>query len=360
MDYANEPQHSPQLEVRGIHPFNAEPKASALVEAKITPDNLFYCRNHGPVRQLGADDFVVTINGNGVEERKFTANEIRNTFPKAEVVAVLQCAGNRPKEMKEIKKPDGILWEDAVVANVKWSGVRLCDVLKHLGVSAEEKNEHVCFASNATKCENDVNYGGSIPLSRALDPASDVLLAFEMNDEPLTPDHGGPIRVVVPGFLGARWVKWLDTITISSEESQNYYQQRDYKVLPPQVDTSEEVAGLPKHPSMTTMPLNSIVATIIRPTPTSALIKGYATPGPNGNVTKVEISTDHGVSWTPTQITYQEGKWSWTLWEVLLENVGEKGQVWSRATDESGEMQKEECEWNVRGVAYNPWGYGEW
>lgn len=194
-----------------------------------------------------------------------------------------------------------------------------------------------------------------------------------MNDEPLTPDRGGPLRLVVPGYLGARWVKWLDTITVSPHESPNYYQQRDYKILPPTIET--KAAALPlwsKYPCMTSLPVNSVVASII-PVPSASAVgkytlavKGYATPSAHAQIVRVEVSTDSGVTWLPARITYQEGRWSWTLWQATLEVSCEDGQadkggkVWSRATDESGDCQAQEGVWNLRGVGFNSWGVSEW
>ncbi|KAJ7475668.1 Oxidoreductase, molybdopterin-binding domain-containing protein [Mycena latifolia] len=366
MNYIDEPQHSDLLTVQGTEPYNAEPPAEALVEFDRTPEDLVYCRNHGPVCEFPEDTYVITVKSADAAPLRISMNEIRS-FPKAEVVAVLQCAGNRRKEMGAIKPVNGVAWADGVVANCKWGGARLCDVLKRTGLQVD-RYAHVSFSSYATLCQDDEYYGASIPLKKAMTLEDDVLLAYEMNDEILSADHGGPLRVVVPGYLGARWVKWVDTIILSHTESPNYYQQRDYKILPPEVDS--KAAALPlwsKYPSMTALPLNSVVASVTAtPMPSSGLVslyvKGYALPGPLscGRVSAVEVSVDEGATWISATITYQEGKWSWTLWELVVDGVASTGTVYSRAKDEMGGVQKREGNWNLRGVAFTGWSSRKW
>ncbi|KAG7089676.1 hypothetical protein E1B28_011335 [Marasmius oreades] len=264
--------------------------------------------------------------------------------------------------MGAIKPVHGVNWLDGVLANCTWGGVRLRDVLEHIGVQTNSNNPmHVCFASYATPCQDDTYYGASVPLEKAMSLEDDVLLAYEMNDEPLSAEHGGPVRVIVPGYLGARWVKWLDNVNVSTQESPNFYQQRDYRILPPHVETKEQAKDYwPKCPSMAALPLNSVVATVYRLSPSTLFVKGYAVPGDAGNVETVEVTADQGATWVPAQITYQEGKWSWTLWEAEVESPAETGRVFCRATDSSGNVQKREGEWNMRGVAYSAWSSRTW
>ncbi|KIY68834.1 molybdopterin binding oxidoreductase [Cylindrobasidium torrendii FP15055 ss-10] len=361
MDFSSEPPHSRLLRVQGREPFNAEPPSSSLVNHHITPVELVYNRNHGPVRILDEHSHSIQIQDE-IHAKNMTISlpELKS-LPRASVVAAHQCAGNRRNEMGKIKPVTGTGWDDGVVANCRWDGVRLRDVLVHVGVPYAE-DLHVCFASHAAPCQDDKYYGASIPMKRAYALESDVLLAYEMNEEPIPSDHGGPLRVVVPGVVGARWVKWVDTLTISAHESPNAYQQRDYKVLPPNVDSIEAAGPVwARYPPLMTLPLNSVVATVDHDLQHGRLVvKGYATPSDEGNITVVDVSTDDGKTWVPARIVYQEGKWSWTLWEVELFDVQLHGVVLSRATDASGNVQNRECEWNFRGVAYNAWGRREW
>jgi sulfite oxidase len=92
----------------------------------------------------------------------------------------------------------------------------------------------------------------------------------------------------------------------------------------------------------------------------SLLVKGYATHYMDSIIKTVEVTIDGGEHWQPATITYQEGKWSWTLWEVLVDDVPEHGIVHCRAWDSNSNVQPRECKWNLRGVAYNPWGIGRW
>ena len=199
-----------------------------------------------------------------------------------------------------------------------------------------------------------------------------------MNGATLDIHHGGPVRIVAPGLLGARWVKWVDSIIVSQEESQNWYQQHDYKILPSSVTSPEEAQPLwKKYPAMTQMPLNSVIASIIPIHDESTTcarrqvhVTGYAIRGSAGPIVDVEVSSDLGESWRKANITYQEGKWSWALWEIVLDTHaleetstkagGQSRILHSRARDAGGNVQEKEGNWNIRGVAYNAWGRGSW
>lgn len=277
----------------------------------------------------------------------------------------------------KLKEVNGIDWFDGAVMNCKWRGPLLRDVLTKAGIDVAEerwKDAHVAFACFQTPCQDDEWYGASIPLSRAMDPASSVILALEMNDEALPPNHGAPVRVVTPGIAGARSVKWLDRITVQMDESPNYYQQHDYKILPPEADSKENAEKWwSKVPAIQDMPVNSVIgvpkmdAKVQRDEEGRIEVKGYALPsGADGPISKVEVSVDGGESWVNAELfgDYEDNekdadlKWAWCLWSAKVKiEKGVKKTILSRATDSAGNTQCRCPQWNFRGVAYN--GYGE-
>lgn len=193
-----------------------------------------------------------------------------------------------------------------------------------------------------------------------------------MNSKPLQPAYGYPVRVVVPGVAGARWVKWLDTISVVPDESPNFYQQHDYKILPPEALTWEIAEEYwPKVPAMQCMPVNSVVAvpdddsTVYLPPSGELEIKGFAVPfGADGPVARVEVSVDGGKTWVDAELDYgpydsnkSKNKWAWVLWRAAIKvEKGRNKTIYSRATDAGGNTQQEMSPWNLRGVGYN--GYG--
>ena len=289
----------------------------------------------------------------------------------------------------------GIDWGGGAVINAKWGGVLLRDVLLEAGLKPDDalgyEGLHVHFSSSQPT-QDDSYYGASIPLSVAMDPDRSCLLALSMNGETLTAKHGYPLRVIVPGIIGARSVKWLEEITISSHESTNHYQKRDYKVLTGEVverieaaETKEEKGQIMEEvEAMGDNPVNSVVAVpakdgdvLHRDEQGKVYVRGYAIPkGKDGPVVKVEVSINRGRSWldadiidggdkNTTQATNKgsgegRGKFAWVLWECHFPVGGDEPKedvsIWSKATDQGGntmDVEYPEGNWNLRGVGYN-------
>lgn len=352
-------------------PLNREPEVEELISSFLTYKN-GYDRNHCLIPSIQADEHYVRIDGAVNNPLNLSISDLQNDFKQHSVVCALQCAGNRRHTMRtKLKEVSGIDWFDGAVMNCKWTGPRLRDILDRAEVSLshdEQKRAYTAFSCESVVCQEDTWYGASVELQRAMSPDAEIILALEMNDEPLSANHGYPVRVITPGVAGARAVKWLDRITVQTTESSNHYQQRDYKVLPPEVvdaETAEKFWDLT--PGVQEMPVNSVVASprngsSVQQDPEGKIVvRGYALPsGDDGPIAKVEVSVDGGKSWEQTDLLHQSGesKWSWTLWEAKIKvEPGNDRTIYSRATDQAGNVQPEEPMWNLRGVCYN--GYGE-
>src|ERR1700694_4024414 len=223
-----------QLIVHQEQPLNAEPPGDLLRQSFLTPQEHFYVRTHGSIPAVDPTSYRLLITGMVQGKRELSLDELRSMSPVHTVTATLECAGNRRDELMAVKPiPGEVPWGADVIGTAKWRGVPLREVLQAVGVEADAR--HVAFTSlDEAQFEGEkVSYGSSIALEKALSP--DVLLAYEMNDEPLAPEHGFPLRVIVPGYIGARSVKWLREISLQEHPSTNPYQARDYKIFPPEI-----------------------------------------------------------------------------------------------------------------------------
>lgn len=329
---------------------------------------IFYIRNHLPVPKVNISEYELEVEVEGKDSAKsFTFDELKKKYPKTEVVAAIMCGGNRRSEMAHIKEIKGLTWSAGAVGNAVWGGVRLCDVLKEMGVKSDEVS-HVQFEGLDTD-PTSTPYGASIPLSKAMDERSDVLLAYEMNGQPLTEDHGYPVRVIVPGVVGARNVKWLGKIIVSKDESSSHWQQNDYKTFNPSVDW--DTVDFTKSPAIQHMPVTSAICS---PSPDEEFVKivdnhvevrGYAWSGGGNRIIRVDLTGDKGESWHSAELEQMPDSenvgygrhFGWTLWtaKIPISEDQQMIEIWSKATDSNNNTQPETFRntWNLRGVCGN-------
>ncbi|ORZ16674.1 Oxidoreductase, molybdopterin-binding domain-containing protein [Lobosporangium transversale] len=388
LDYSQDPPRilSNYL-VHAPKPFNAEPHLPLLINSgHITPTDVFFKRNHGPIPDIRLQDHRIYIgvqrqnqsNRNGltaapmdiVEWKVLTMDDIMNKWPKATITASLQCAGNRREGLAQVKEVKGVIWKAGTISNAVWAGPRLCDILRNVAGVPEDlhhemiRNYHVSFEAD-DHVKEDVCYGSSIPLRKAMDPLGDVILAYEMNGKPLTRDHGFPLRVIVPGYIGARSVKFLQKIVVQPQESNSFFQKLDYKILPPWVDASNVDSAWDLAPSLGEMNVQCVICTPMDKeiicSSKAITIKGYAIAGGGRAIYRVELSIDGGKTWeavdkleqTPDKISGMY--WSWALWEKKVLKLHTTSELVVRAYDSSGNMQPEFPVWNYRGVMNNAW-----
>ncbi|XP_077213361.1 nitrate reductase [NADH]-like [Tasmannia lanceolata] len=371
-------RHPSLIRLTGKHPFNSEPPLTKLMHhGFITPASIHYVRSHGAVPKANWDDWTVEICGLVKRPTKFTMSQLVNEFKPSEFPVTLVCAGNRRKEQNMVKQTIGFNWGSAGISTSVWCGVRLRDVLKRCGVFSRKKGAlNVCFeGAEDLPGGGGSKYGTSIRIEVAMDPSRDILIAYMQNMEVLTPDHGFPVRMIIPGFIGGRMVKWLKRIIVTTEESQNYYHYRDNKVLPSHVDDElanaeawwykpEYVINELNINSVVTSPgheeiLNLNSATMQKP----YKLRGYAYSGGGKKVTRVEVTMDGGDTWVVCSIERPEkpnkyGRyWCWCFWSLEVEvlDLLRSKEIAVRAWDETHNTQPEKLIWNLMGMMNNCW-----
>lgn len=346
----------PDTVVRETAPFNAEPEPAALAGHEITPIEAFYSRNHGPVPDVSTDDWRLTVDGLVTDVLDLAFDRLVSDFARYEVTATLQCAGNRREEFVAIRPiPGEDPWGPGATSTARWGGVRLADVLAAAGVG-DGAGLHVEFTAPdvAADATPEQAYGGSIPLRKAL--SGEVLLAWEMNGQPLPRLHGGPVRVVVPGFIGARSVKWVNRVTVRNKPSDNYFQADAYRLLPADADPADAAEGI----ALSSIGLNSA---ILSPADGEVLpagpiaVTGYALAGDDREIARVDVSADGGVTWRAADLSPSRGPWAWRLWTSTVDAVAGNLDVVARAWDDTGALQSESAAalWNPKGYANYSW-----
>ncbi|XP_074265086.1 nitrate reductase [NADH]-like [Silene latifolia] len=361
------------------HPFNSEPPLTRLMHhGFLTPVPLHYVRNHGPVPKATWEDWTVEVTGLVEKPTCFTMDQLVKEFQFREFPVTLVSAGNRRKEQNVVKETIiGVNWGPAAISTSIWRGVPLQDVLMRCGIMNPEKGAlNVCFEGADDLPEGGGSkYGTSLRREIALDPTRDIILAYKQNGEELSPDHGFPIRLIIPGVIGGRMVKWLKRIIVTTAESDNYYYYRENRVLPSHVDAelanSEEWWYKPEY-IINDLNINSVITTPCheeilpinaRTTQHPYTLRGYAYSGGGKKVTRVEVTMDSGETWKVAELDIQEkpskhGKyWCWCFWSLeveVLDLLGAK-EIAVRAWDETLNTQPEKLIWNLMGTMNNCW-----
>lgn len=304
------PRSSNLVRVTGKHPMNAEPDLSLLYDAGlITPNGLHYVRNHGPVPHILWETHQIDIQAGALT---LSMDDLIG-FDSINIPITIACDGNRRKELNMIRRSKGSDWGPGAVSCAYWKGVLLRDVLLAAGVeepltTRSLPRRWVNF-EGADKPSNG-KYATCIPLEYAMDPTNDVILAYEMNNQRLPPDHGYPVRVMIPGYVGGRCVKWLSKIWVSDKENDSYYHVYDNRVLPNFIiEKDSEFAETMFHHPSTICNEQNLNSVIVKPAQGEKIdlaevkkgqtyrIEGYAYDGGGCEVQRVEVSLDGGQNW---------------------------------------------------------------
>ena len=302
----------------------------------MTPNDRFFIRHHFPVPDVDAQSWSVRVDGALDTPFAVSLDELR-ALPAVTVSAVIECAGNGRAFMNGFAS--SIQWQLGGVGCATWTGVPLRSVLARAGLHANAVDVVFEGADHGPEAKlpgaPDIHFARSVPLATAM--RGDVILAYEMNGQPLTPDHGAPLRVIVPGWYGVTSVKWLSRITVSSRAFTGFFQSAEYTYW-----KRMSASRLERVP-VTTLEVKSEIA---RPYPGEEVAVGvpYRVSGAawtfDASITAVDVSTDGGRTWNPATLGATPDAHAWHAWEFEWTPEEEGGcTLMARATDSRGNVQ---------------------
>src|SRR5215213_442343 len=306
-----------------------------LVDRLTVPNELFFIRSNGPVSfDISPADWRLAVTGLVDSPLDLSLDDLQG-LPQRTVTAFLECSGD--SRSRFVPEAEGTPWGNTAIGNAEWIGTPLAAVLDLAGVQ-DGAVDVVSQGGDFPEMQR------GLPLDKALDP--DTLLVWSMNGEALPAPHGGPVRLLVPGWGGIASTKWLVGLEVIDHPFAGHYNSESYVLI----DEHEHVLE-----PVTTMPVKSVIA---EPLPNATLpagqhtIAGYAWSG-YGGITKVEVSTDGGATWNEAPITLEAGRLSWVRFDYPWTAIAGPALLRSRAYDERGLTQPDTVPWNAKGYLMN-------
>ena len=321
--------------MRSEDPLNLEMPFSML-DSFITPTKSFYVRTHFPIPAIDKDKWWLHVEGEVEKQLAINYQELLE-LESLTVPVTLECAGNNRNFLEP--KVKGVQWGLGAVGTAEWTGVPLSILLDRAALKPEAREVILEGADGGMledpKCPaGELKFARSVPLAKARE---DVLLAYKMNDADLPPEHGFPLRAIVPGRYAMASIKWLTRIIVTGRPFTGYYQTMDYAYW----TRRGEIAQL--------VPLSEmqVKAEIARPSEgeivaanSNVRVHGAAWTS-DGEITKVELSTDGGATWNETKLVGESKPNAWRLWEFDWRTPSKPGRasLIARAIDSNGRTQ---------------------
>jgi DMSO/TMAO reductase YedYZ molybdopterin-dependent catalytic subunit len=321
--------------VRSEEPLNLEMPFEKL-EGFLTPTESFYVRTHFPIPSIDRNAWWLHVEGD--VEKPFAINyEELLEFESVTISVTLECAGNNRSFLEP--KVKGVQWGLGAVGTAEWTGVPLSILLDRARVKANGY-EVILEGTDGGMLEDPksppggLKFARSIPLEKA---RADVLLAYKMNGSELPPQHGFPVRAIVPGWYAMASLKWLQRIIVTGQPFTGYYQTIDYAYWKRRGEIAERTP-------LTEMQVKAQIAKPAQgdvvPANSSVRVHGAAWTS-DGEITTVEVSTDGGATWTEAKLRSESEPNAWRLWEFNWQTPAAPGKqtLIARATDSLGRTQ---------------------
>jgi DMSO/TMAO reductase YedYZ molybdopterin-dependent catalytic subunit len=321
--------------VRSEAPLNLE-MPFETAESFITPTESFYVRMHFPIPKIDRDAWWLHVEGE--VEKPFAINyEQLLEFESVTIPVTLECAGNNRNFLEP--KVKGVQWGLGAVGTAEWTGVPLSVLLNRAVVKSNAREVVLEGADHGILDDpksppGELTFSRSVPIEKA---QHDVLLAYGMNGKDLLPEHGFPVRAIVPGWYAMASIKWLQRIIVTGQPFTGYYQTLDYAYWKRRGDIAElnPVAEL------------QVKAEIVKPAqgetvPANSTVRIHGAAWAAGNeIAQVDVSTDGGATWKGATLLGESKPNAWRFWEFNWKTSSASGKqiLVARATDSLGQTQ---------------------
>ena len=320
-----------------------------------TPASRLFVRNHTRTPVVDASTYVLRLFGDALATPRVESDALSLTLadlkrlPRHEHTAVLECTGNGRSHFttQQHQSVSGTAWTLGAVGTVRWTGVRLRDVLASVGIAPDAVSIQATGLDDPY-VSGGVDYGRvrrPFPVAKALD---DAILAWGMNGADLLPDHGFPLRLVLPGWVGIASIKWLGSLEVSRTELTSPWNTTFYRMTGP--DWPADSPPLTVNPVRSAWELAAGAQLPSRP----VTLTGRSWSGA-GRITRVSVSLDGGASWRPAVLDRRSREdQGWTRWSVRWGNPRPgQHELLARATDDQGRTQPLEAAYNTQGYFFD-------
>ena len=323
------------------HGINQETRLETL-RGYLTPASHFFVRQHASTPALDVGTWRLRIEGNGVERPVELSFDDLLRLPSRTVIAYVECAGNGRGFFKEFmgKVASGTQWRFGGIGVAEWTGVPLGAVLDLAKVRRDTPRD---ILNVLVEGLDSVKVNRPMSLAKAYE--DDTLLAYAFNGEPVPPDHGFPVRAIVPGWVGINNIKWVGRIEVRNS------------VIDVPTTTKTYILEGPDYPSKVVLRHQTIKSAVALPWPATLpagrqLVRGFAW-SPVGRISRVEYSLDRGATWRPAALREPNIARAWARWDFEWDARAGDHVILTRAADDQGNTQPASIPWNAQGYGYN-------
>jgi DMSO/TMAO reductase YedYZ molybdopterin-dependent catalytic subunit len=349
-----------RLIVRSAAPIEIETPLALLVEHKVTPADLLFVRNNqalassNTLRPISPDEWSIEIDGLTERPAKIAVRELAE-LDQVEHELVLQCSGNGRAVLSKIAPAKGAQWQCGAMGNVRFRGAPLAKVFDHLKLNVRPSAQFLTAEGrDAPSKPDEADFEHSIPLADAL---ARSILALEMNGEPIPAIHGGPVRLVTPGYYATMNVKWLSRLRLEEHETANYHQVRRYRTpKEPIKPGSDFTYDLANSDANWRMRVKSVIFSPLEGARVPAgrvQVSGVAWNDGSAAIERVLVASGDGAAWQAARLEPSASPYAWRHWQVSMELARGEHRLSALAIDALGRSQPLAAapQWNPAGYA---------